>query len=594
MNKHSTRFRIGLMLVAAAILTACGGSGSSNTTSTERTGNASAQEAPSAALNAQTLQDAQARAKATSAASKPLDSVQPGEIAAWGDYASGAVVRKVSNRRGVYRFYNTQTTAHFYTTNQTEVDNILATMPQFHLDGVAFQAAGSYTPGLSPVYRFYNSRTGVHFYTISESEKANVLATLPQFVLEGPAYYASQVSGKGLTPLYRFYVPSRGFHFYTANETEKNSIQANLSATYTYEGIGYYVLDNSWTTLKLPHTGLGSDQCYGVDLFTSTDYFSTCHAGGAGVTLSLQQDATRTVYNPMQYSSVTYLLGQFLAAYPTTSCVADGVTGLIWEGKTDDGGVRDKDNTYTNQGGGAGTDSSGYVAAVNASALCGYTDWRLPTVLELATLLNYGSTATPAVDATWFPNTVLGSFWTSDSTGSVNNGWALYSTLQAGAGQYLRSHLLPVRLVRGQLSTISPRYSLATVAYGSDAANNVVNDAVSGLQWRRCLEGQTWNGSACAGTLNVYDHRGALVYGDTVSGWRLPNAKEARSVLEISHAAPRLNALFPSPSISSTWTTTADVLDPLNKAYALGTDNGNVFSETRSTFYPVRLIRIQP
>ena len=29
-------------------------------------------------------------------------------------------------------------------------------------------------------------------------------------------------------------------------------------------------------------------------------------------------------------------------------------------------------------------------------------------------------------------------------------------------------------------------------AYGSDGANNVVNDAWTGLQWRRCEQGQAW------------------------------------------------------------------------------------------------------
>jgi hypothetical protein len=503
------------------------------------------------------------------------------------------VVRKISLRQSVYRFYNTRTGAHFYTSDEFERENILANMRHFQFDGPAFQAAGAFSPGLSPVYRFYNSRTGVHFYTISETERNNILATLPYFVLEGTAYHASQVSGQGLVPLHRFHVPARGFHFYTASEAEKNSIQANLGGTYTYEGIAYYVLNNSWTSLKLPHTGLATNQCYGVDLLTSTDYFSSCNFGG-GIGVSSHQDALRTGFNPMQYNSVTYLLGQFLATHPVTSCVADGVTGLIWEGKTDDGGLRDKDNRYTNQGGGAGTDASGYVAAVNAAALCGHADWRLPTMLELHTLLDYSRTSTPALDPTWFPHTASSDHWTSDSTGLNNNAWTLYPSPQAGAAQFLRTSSLAVRLVRGRLNTSSPRYSLATVPFGSDAAQNVVNDAVSGLQWRRCLQGQTWNGSACTGTLTVYNHRSALAAQDATAGWRMPNAREARSVLEINHAPPYLNALFAAPSMDVTWTTTADVSDPLNRAYVLNTQNGNVNTNNRSDFFPVRLVRISP
>ena len=174
--------------------------------------------------------------------------LKAGEIAAKSAYQSGAVARKaVAVRIPVYRFFNSSTGAHFFTTSTTERDNVVNTLsPPFSLEGEAFSVASAFSPGLSPVHRFYNTQTGVHFYTISETERANVVANLPQFSYEGVAYHASQVAGAGLTPFYRFYVPSKGFHFYTANEAEKDSIIANLAATYSYEGIGYYVLDSDW------------------------------------------------------------------------------------------------------------------------------------------------------------------------------------------------------------------------------------------------------------------------------------------------------------------------------------------------------------
>jgi hypothetical protein len=48
----------------------------------------------------------------------------------------------------------------------------------------AGQAAGT-----SPVYRFFNTQTGTHFFTISEAEKNNIIATLPHFTFEGVAWY---------------------------------------------------------------------------------------------------------------------------------------------------------------------------------------------------------------------------------------------------------------------------------------------------------------------------------------------------------------------------------------------------------------------
>ena len=145
------------------------------------------------------------------------------------------------------------------------------------------------------MHRFFNTQTGVHFYTISETERANVVATLPHFTYEGVAYHASQVAGQGLIPFYRFFVPSKGFHFYTANEAEKASIQANLSAVYTYEGVGYHVLDANWHAEKLPHTGMTTSQCYAAGsntLVTCTPTRTEIQAGGTSVNLYAQQTGT--------------------------------------------------------------------------------------------------------------------------------------------------------------------------------------------------------------------------------------------------------------------------------------------------------------
>ena len=41
--------------------------------------------------------------------------------------------------------------------------------------------------------------------------------------------------------MYRFYNKMNGSHFYTASEAEKNSVLANLSATYSLDGVAFYV-----------------------------------------------------------------------------------------------------------------------------------------------------------------------------------------------------------------------------------------------------------------------------------------------------------------------------------------------------------------
>lgn len=113
-------------------------------------------------------------------------------------------------------------------------------------------------------------------------------------------------------------------------------------------------------------------------------------------------------------------------------CVYDTATGLTWEVKTNDSGLRHFSWTYTNydspQSGStwngsawvdlgpaeifAGSNSLGYVNQVNATNLCGHADWRLPTAPELLTLVTRTGTS-PMINTAWFPNTQSDVYWTS-------------------------------------------------------------------------------------------------------------------------------------------------------------------------------------
>ncbi len=165
------------------------------------------------------------------------------------------------------------------------------------------------------------------------------------------------------------------------------------------------------------------------------------------------------------------------AVYATTpwACVQDNVTGLIWEVKTDDGGLHDKDDIYTwyntdgtTNGGANGVDgaanntcfgwSSGnaatycnteaYVNRVNAAGWCGATDWRMPTVKELESIVNYGRYS-PAIDTGYFPNAVSSYVW-SGSPYAYNSDYAWDVYFNDGfSGADYRNHSRAVRLVRG-------------------------------------------------------------------------------------------------------------------------------------------------
>lgn len=141
----------------------------------------------------------------------------------------------------VHRFFNTETQAHFYTGSEAERGRVLANLPQFRYEGIAFEAMPTPAGGMSPVYRFYNLQTGVHFYTISDEERDFVETNLSSLLrYEGVAYYASKTAGAGLWPLYRFYLSDKGHHFYTASGSEAAHVRATLSQ-YRDEGVSYYL-----------------------------------------------------------------------------------------------------------------------------------------------------------------------------------------------------------------------------------------------------------------------------------------------------------------------------------------------------------------
>lgn len=151
-------------------------------------------------------------------------------------------------------------------------------------------------------------------------------------------------------------------------------------------------------------------------------------------------------------------------------CIQDNVTGLMWEGKTAAAGLRAATNSYTwlnsdtaTNGGAAGTvnggtcsgstacDTQTYAAAVNAAKVCGFSDWRLPTVAELTTLVDSGVASGAAADAA-IANQRAASYWTATpkaSLGDTTGAW-IVDFATGAVGYTAKGTPAAVRLVRGR------------------------------------------------------------------------------------------------------------------------------------------------
>lgn len=149
------------------------------------------------------------------------------------------------------------------------------------------------------------------------------------------------------------------------------------------------------------------------------------------------------------------------------SCVQDNVTKLMWEVKeSDPAHPRYAEHTYTwyderaaHNGGDAGTqnggacgtdmcDTQGYMAWANSIALCGHSDWRVPSVTELNSIVVRGKEL-PAVDVDYFPNTSQPRFFTAQTNAEVPEmAWYVYFSNGSSSYTYKRDPS-QLRLVRG-------------------------------------------------------------------------------------------------------------------------------------------------
>jgi hypothetical protein len=252
-------------------------------------------------------------------------------------------------------------------------------------------------------------------------------------------------------------------------------------------------------------------------------------------------------------------------------CTRDEVTGLLWENKTPTGhraGSRlytfyspeyDPDGDY-----GGPKDVTGYLNSVNEAGLCGAHDWRLPKPTELMGIVDMSVIPQPPVDARYFPNTAANFYW---GTGKAL-GWQLEDELAWGSSFFFglgdvdtqfRASPRPVRLVRdGQLSgqrfVISPD-------------GQEVSDRLTGLTWRRCLEGSSFDGTKCAGKPLVLGWTGTLAHAlqqahDTGVAWRLPNVKELASLLDHEHLPHIDTKAFPGARNDVLLTSSSFPTDP--------------------------------
>jgi hypothetical protein len=253
----------------------------------------------------------------------------------------------------------------------------------------------------------------------------------------------------------------------------------------------------------------------------------------------------------------------------TTDTVFDSTTGLMWQ--------RDPSTPATMEW----ATALGYCTTLS---LGGYTGWRLPTRIELLSILDYGQ-ALHLTSSTVFPNRpappaeVL--FWSSstDTPGSqlrwyVNSFDGSVGSISGGS-----SARYAVRCVRlGKTGQDTPRYVVS---------NGAVLDPRTGLRWEAGMRATTAN------LTDAQAYCQTLSLGGFASGWRLPTIRELHTLYDETQPSEPFwdQAVFTmSGGARRLWSGTLRT-NPANKNYVVDFLYANTYAEDPALPNGVRCVR---
>ena len=162
------------------------------------------------------------------------------------------------------------------------------------------------------------------------------------------------------------------------------------------------------------------------------------------------QDATYSINSP----SYTKLdangneLSDDATVQDGLAMVRDEVTGLVWEVKTTNSSSIHYNEFKTTWYNATDNSTSGFIGKLNTNSFGGHSDWRMPTLKELTSIVDYG-TYDPAIDTNFYPNTMASGYWSSTTIASndVDNAWRVDFD-HGNDGEYNKSNDYYVRAVR--------------------------------------------------------------------------------------------------------------------------------------------------
>lgn len=240
--------------------------------------------------------------------------------------------------------------------------------------------------------------------------------------------------------------------------------------------------------------------------------------------------------------------------------ITDNVTGLMWQQSPDldgDGDIEANDKlTYANA-----------VASASSFNLGGYDDWRLPTIKELYSLINFSGvdpSGYEGVDTSGlipFINTDYFDF----AYGDTGAGERIIDSQYATSSLYVDGNdlLFGVNFADGRIKgygltlfgsekTFFVIYVRGNTEYGkntfSDNGDGTITDSATELMWSQDDNGSGLTWESALAWVETKNRENYLGYSD----WRLPNAKELHTILDYTRSPGTTHSAAIDPLFNAT------------------------------------------
>ncbi|KAA3655506.1 MAG: DUF1566 domain-containing protein [Chloroflexi bacterium] len=241
--------------------------------------------------------------------------------------------------------------------------------------------------------------------------------------------------------------------------------------------------------------------------------------------------------------------------------ITDLNTGLMWQQSPDtdgNGTINASDKRTYNEA----------ISAANSLTLAGYDDWRLPTITELYSLIDFSgqdvsgfngtdtSGLIPFIDTDYFEfgygdsnagERIIDAQFASSTkyVSTTMNGDETMFGVNFADGR-IKGYGLSLRGSEKEFYVIFVRDNTEydTNSY-TDIGNGIINDNVTGLMWQQDDSG---SGMEWSNALTYCESLSTGSYDD----WRLPNAKELQSIVDHGRSPDTTNSAAIDPLFNAT------------------------------------------